>query len=70
MENEMNPGVQAVLDAETADTKEVALITPKIGVQQLREFTKILEEYKTGKASTDARVIAAENWWKLKNNRE
>ena len=70
MENEMNQGVQAVLDAENADTKEIALTTPKIGVQQLREFTKILEEYKNGKASTDARVIAAENWWKLKNNRE
>jgi hypothetical protein len=70
MENEMNSGVQAILENGSSDVKEAVLTTPKIGVQQLREFTKILEEYKAGKASTDARVISAENWWKLKNNRE
>ena len=38
--------------------------------QRLREFTATLQKYKTGKASLERRVIAAENWWKLRNRCE
>ena len=41
-----------------------------IGKEQLRKFTKILQEYKVGKNHTEARIIAAENWWKLRNTAE
>ncbi len=38
--------------------------------QRLREFTGILQKYKTGKHSVERRTIAAENWWKLRNQAE
>lgn len=41
-----------------------------IGKEQLKNFTKILQEYKAGKARTESRIIAAENWWKLRNTAE
>lgn len=41
-----------------------------IGKQQLQKFTGILRQYKAGKAKTEARIIAAENWWKLRNTAE
>lgn len=43
---------------------------PAIGDEQLKKFTKVLLEYKAGKAKTDARIISSENWWKLRNTRE
>ena len=42
----------------------------KIGAEQLRKFTKILEEYKAGKVQTEQRILASENWWKLRNSIE
>ena len=41
-----------------------------ISDEQLRTFTQILQEYKAGKARTEARIIASENWWKLRNTAE
>lgn len=41
-----------------------------IGKEQLKKFTKILRDYKAGKARTEARIIAAEQWWKLRNTAE
>ncbi len=41
-----------------------------IGKEQLKKFTRILREYKAGKARTEARIIAAEQWWKLRNTAE
>lgn len=41
-----------------------------IGKEQLKKFTKILREYKAGKVHTEARIIAAEQWWKLRNTAE
>ena len=38
--------------------------------QRLQEFTEILHSYKAGKARTEARIIASENWWKLRNTAE
>lgn len=43
---------------------------PKIGREQIIELTKILAYYKAGKANLDSRVIAAENWWRLRNETE
>ena len=41
-----------------------------IGPEQLRKFTKTLHEYKTGKSRTENRIVASENWWKLRNTTE
>lgn len=38
--------------------------------ERLREFTATLQKYKAGKASLERRVVAAENWWKLRNRFE
>ena len=35
-----------------------------------QELTAVLQKYKSGKASLERRVIAAENWWKLRNRFE
>lgn len=44
--------------------------TLPIGKEQLHKFTEILQEYKSGKKHTESRIIAAENWWKLRNTAE
>ena len=57
-----------------AETKEqvmppeaTATRVAPIGSQQLKELTQILQKYKSGKAVTERRIIASENWWKLRN---
>ena len=46
------------------------LLSPAIGAEELKKFMKILHAYKAGKANTDRRIIASENWWKLRNTLE
>lgn len=46
------------------------ILSPAIGEQELKKFMKILHQYKAGKANTDRRIIASENWWKLRNTLE
>ena len=41
-----------------------------IGEEQLKQFMKILQEYKAGKAKTEQRILSSENWWKLRNTME
>ena len=41
-----------------------------IGEEQLKKFTQVLEKYKAGKVQTENRIIASENWWKLRNTIE
>ena len=43
---------------------------PTIDASRLREFTAVLQKYKSGKAALERRVVAAENWWKLRNRFE
>ena len=72
MEIEKRPELQVVKPAN-----EMAALAPtpapmvqKIGAEQLKAFTKTLEEYKAGKAQTEQRILASENWWKLRNSIE
>lgn len=60
-----------------AETKEqvmppeaMATKVAPIGSEQLKEFMQILQKYKAGKTATEQRVIASENWWKLRNASE
>ena len=41
-----------------------------IGAEQLKKFTLILQKYKAGKTQTESRILASENWWKLRNTIE
>ncbi len=56
---------EAVQPAET-----MAPAVQPIGEMQLKKFTQVLEKYKTGKSQTEIRILASENWWKLRNTTE
>lgn len=47
-------------------------VNERAGIDEstLRRWMDILRRYKEGKKSLEARVIAAENWWKLRNDYE
>lgn len=45
-------------------------ITTRVTADTLREWTSTLQRYKTGKRSVENRVVAAENWWKIRNSVE
>ena len=70
MEIEKRPELQVVNPASNPSAPQAAPMEPKIGAEQLQEFTKILEEYKAGKVQTEQRILASENWWKLRNSIE
>ena len=41
-----------------------------VGPKQISELTQILQKYKAGKTNTEHRILASENWWKLRNGAE
>ena len=55
--------------AEPNEQIKAPMVAP-IGPEQLKKFTQILEKYKAGKTQTEQRIIASENWWKLRNTIE
>ena len=70
MEIEKRPELQVVKPANEQAAPTPTTQAPVIGVEQLKAFTKTLQEYKTGKVQTEQRIIASENWWKLRNSIE
>ena len=75
----LKPPMNNSLEMPIAETKEqvkpleamqtAPMIMP-IGSEQLKQLTQILQKYKAGKTYTEQRVIASENWWKLRNASE
>lgn len=63
-ENTMQP---EVTDTAAGVLQETA---PAIGPNEIKKFMKVLHDYKTGKSATDRRIIASEQWWKLRNTEE
>ena len=57
------------IDKNTNTDLKAAVIAP-IGSEQLKELTQILQKYKSGKTLTEQRIVASENWWKLRNTTE
>ena len=58
---------------EKTDVKPPEALADKaatIGPEQVKQFTDILQKYKSGKAQTEMRITASENWWKLRNTME
>ena len=49
---------------------ELAVTTLPVDEKRLLDFDRILEKYKAGKKRLEQRVVAAENWWKLRNESE
>ena len=43
-------------------------VMQKIGKEQLLDFNRVLQKYKSGKKKLEDRVVAAEEWWKLRND--
>ena len=71
MEIEKKPELQVVRPAnQQSAPPQAAMEQPRIGAEQLQAFTKTLEEYKAGKVQTEQRILASENWWKLRNSTE
>lgn len=58
------------MQPESTDQAVLQKPGPAIGPNEIKKFMKILQTYKTGKANTDRRIIASENWWKLRNTEE
>ena len=65
MKFENNTTSQQTVPAET-----MVPAAPAIGPEQLQKFTEILQKYKAGKTMTEKRIVASENWWKLRNSAE
>ena len=63
---------EEMMQPEVQDPVKAAVIgsTPAIGPNELKKFMKVLHQYKTGKSATDRRIIASEQWWKLRNTEE
>ena len=51
------------------EAMNTAAVQP-VGAEQLKKFTLVLQKYKAGKAQTESRIMASENWWKLRNTIE
>ena len=56
-------------EPEAPEAMSAAGVQP-IGENQLKKFTQVLEKYKAGKVQTESRILASENWWKLRNTIE
>lgn len=60
------PKDEAAVPAEAAQQAET-VYKPRIGEEQIREATQILMRYKSGKTRLDQRVVASEQWWKMRH---
>lgn len=58
-----------VTEARPDEAMETGVLQA-IGPEQLKKFTQVLQKYKAGKTQTDNRIVASENWWKLRNTSE
>lgn len=60
------PKDEAAVPTEAAQQAET-VYKPRIGEEQIREATQILMRYKSGKTRLDQRVVASEQWWKMRH---
>lgn len=71
-QNRMNPAPMRQMQppVPAAPMQPAAPATPPVDRNRLLEFDALLNKYKAGKARLERRVIASENWWKLRNEAE
>ena len=53
--------------AQAVNGMTYASVTPVIGREQLHDATLILQKYKTGKARLEQKIVANEQWYKLRH---
>ena len=58
------------VQTEVQPPEAMAPTVQAIGPEQLKNFMQVLQKYKAGKTQTESRIIASENWWKLRNSIE
>ena len=56
-------------ETEAPEAMNATTVQP-IGPGQLKKFIQVLHKYKAGKSQTENRILASENWWKLRNTIE
>lgn len=59
-----------MIPMETNESAPMPVQVKRIGAEQIKEFMRILQKYKAGKSQTENRIVASENWWKLRNTME
>lgn len=65
--------VQAGPELETGSItapEQQKIVKEQVDSETVRKLMQILQKYKSGKATTQRRVMASENWWHLRNNIE
>ena len=66
-ELEMRAETEMAMLQQTAQKKQMqAKIKPKIGTEEVRRASEILRKYKQGKARLEEKIIANEEFWKLR----
>ena len=66
-ELEMRAQTEIAMLQQTAKKKQMqAQMKPKIGSEQVRKASEILRKYKSGKARLESKIIANEEFWKLR----
>lgn len=56
----------AMLEQTAKKKQMIAEMKPKIGVEEVRKASEILRKYKQGKARLEQKIIANEEFWKLR----
>ena len=69
MQIDQNDAQIKTKEAEAPEAMSATGVQP-VGAEQLKKFTLVLQKYKAGKAQTENRILASENWWKLRNTIE
>ena len=67
-ENNITPLPIKVKDSGGQVPEAAAMAAQAIGSEQVKEFTQILQKYHSGKVMTEQRILASEDWWKLRNS--
>ena len=60
------------MDKQAVQTQPDAMAptVQSIGPEQIKVWMRELQKYKTGRAQTETRILASEQWWKLRNTVE
>lgn len=64
--NQIAPGAE-VLEPKQEPISVESVIKKKIGVEDIRKATDILQRYKAGKSVLENRIVENEQWWKLRH---
>ena len=60
------------MDKQAVQTQPEAMapMVQAVGPEQIKVWMRELQKYKSGRAQTESRILASEQWWKLRNTAE